>query len=71
MTKATMIIVAGLLSVSAPAFAGGGKSDAAKVMRDALQAGQNASVPAKNYTGGWGNIAGPANSNGKKNVAAK
>jgi len=71
MTKATLIIAAGLLAISAPAFAGGGKSDAAKSMRDALQANANASVPAKDYTGGWGNILGPANANGKRNVAPK
>ena len=62
------IAVAGAASAN-----GHTQKDKAQNMRDALQSTDsgNASEPARSYTGGWGNIAGPANDNGKKNVAEK
>ncbi|PUB14166.1 hypothetical protein [Yoonia sediminilitoris] len=72
--KMKLITISAVTAVAlcTAAFADGHtQKDKAQNMRDALQSGDNASVPAKNFTGGWGNIAGPANDKGKKNVAEK
>ncbi|MEP4880586.1 MAG: hypothetical protein ABJX32_19480 [Tateyamaria sp.] len=70
--KLMTLVAAGTVALGTAAFADGHtQKDKAQNMRDALQSGDNASVPAKDFTGGWGNIAGPANEKGKKNVAEK
>ena len=70
--KLITLVAAGTVALAGAAFAEGHtQKDKAQNMRDALQSGDNASVPAKDFKGGWGNIAGPANDNGKEKVAPK
>lgn len=72
MTLAMM--TAALIALSSPVLAEGkGASDAAKAMRDTIQSLGSGKEPARSYTGGWGNIAGPAAAKGvgQNNVAPK
>jgi len=59
MKKLLVISTAALLTLSSTAFAGGKSADA-KAMVDAIQSGDNASIPASDIKGGWGNAVGPA-----------
>jgi len=71
--KLVTIVAAGTLAFSTAAYAAGHtQKDKAQNMRDLLQSGTfapNASVPAKNTKGGWGNLVGPATTtNGAKSL---
>lgn len=57
LTLSTVIAVA--LGTAALAE-GHSQKDNAQDMKDTLQAGDNASSPAKDKKGGWGNLVGPA-----------
>lgn len=67
----TLAAVASVAFASVALAEGHTAKDKAQRMKDTIQSLGNGSEPARSFNGGWGNIAGPANENGKKNVGEK
>ena len=68
------IAIAAALALATPVLASGSaSSDAAKAMKDTIQSLGSGKEPARSFTGGWVNIAGPAAAKGvgQNNVAPK